>query len=129
MKEVEEDINSIYLELSSLLREPSLLEEFRDIAYDIEDVIDSLTLKSVATRRSRGVHKKLEQIKAKICDVKRGSVSYAFIPAQLTDDLKIASTVVSLVMEKVTVLLAQVSLHPQMRRKVRRLQDVLGKIP
>ena len=58
-----------------------------------------------------------------------GSVSYAFIPAQPIDDLNIASTVVSPVMEKVTVQLAQVSLDPQVRRKARRLQDVLGKIP
>ena len=123
LKGLEEEINSICLELGSLLREPSLLEEFRDIAYDIEDVIDNLTLKSAATRRSRGVHKKLEQIKAKIRDLRRGSVSYAFIPAQPIDDLNIASTVVSPVIEKVTALLAQVSLHSQVRRKARRLLD------
>ena len=106
---LEEKVNSIYLELDSLLREPSELEEFRGIAYDIEDVIDDLTLKSLATRRRSRVHKKLEQIKAKIYDVSRGPASYAFIPAQPVEEQNIAITVVSPVIDKLTALLAQLS--------------------
>ena len=105
---LEEKVNSIYLELGSSLREPSELEEFRGIAYDIEDVIDDLTLKSAATR-STGVHNKLEQIKAKIYDVSRGPASYAWIPTQPVEDQNISNTVVSPVIEKVTGLFAQLS--------------------
>ena len=119
---LEEKVNSFYLELSSLLRERSELEEFRGIAYDIEDVIDDLTLKSAATR-STGVHNELEQIKAKIYDVSRGPASYAWIPTQPVEDQNIANTGVSRVTEKVIGLLAQLSLRPQVRRKARRLQD------
>ena len=109
LNRLEEKVNSIYLELDSLLREPSELEEFRGIAYDIEDVIDDLTLKSLATRRRSRVHKKLEQIKAKIYDVSRGPASYAFIPAQPVEEQNIAITVVSPVTDKLTALLAQLS--------------------
>ncbi|KAL6342632.1 hypothetical protein AAG906_012496 [Vitis piasezkii] len=81
----------------------------------MEDVIDDLTLKSAATRRRSRVHKKLEQIKAKIYDVSRGPASYAFIPAQPVEEQNIANTVVSPVIEKLTALLAQSLLRPQHR--------------
>ena len=69
---IEEYVKFIYLEMIKCVRSfrsfvGDVTEPLRDIAYDVEDFIEELTLKSAATKkRSRWVHKKLEKIKVKI---------------------------------------------------------------
>eukprot|EP00261_Vitis_vinifera_P019930 XP_010650604.2 PREDICTED: putative disease resistance RPP13-like protein 2 [Vitis vinifera] len=109
---IEDDVNWIYLKITSWVMDHrafdrGFMEPSRDIAYDVEDVIDDLTLKPAA-RMSRGVRKKLEKIKVKVYDVSRRPVPCTMIETETVENQNIANTVVSPVIEKVTALLAKV---------------------
>ncbi|RVW73472.1 hypothetical protein CK203_057948 [Vitis vinifera] len=115
-------------------------ESLMDIAYDFEDVIDDLLIRSAAKQRRKGhwerwillirIHKKLELIKSKI------STLLLVVPVvqcsmEVPEDLeemewspmfsiygqKLANRVVSPVEEKVLALRALKALHPDARRK------------
>ena len=136
---VEEQVQRIQRKLISArydLTEESLM----DIAYDFEDVIDDLLIRSAAKQRRKGhwkrwillirIHKKLELIKSKI------STLLLVVPVvqcsmEVPEDLeemewspmfsiygqKLANRVVSPVEEKVLALRALKALHPDARRK------------
>ena len=124
---IEDDVNWIYLKITSWVMDHrafdrGFMEPSRDIAYDVEDVIDDLTLKPAA-RMSRGVRKKLEKTKVKVYDISRRPVPCAMIKTETVEDQNIANTFVSPVIEKVTALLAKGSLRSQVKNKARRIHD------
>ena len=124
--------------------------ELIDIAYDVEDVVD-LILRSAVQGRRRGIlkrltlfisdfiyryqlHKRIKWIDSKILslsvDSPRLVCSFTVRIEEIdwstwrsVQDQNVAKTVVYPVIEKVSVLLAQESLHPQLKRKVREIQD------
>ena len=126
---IEEDVKFINLEMIECVRSFrkfvfEVTEPLRDIAYDVEDFIEELTLKSAATKkRSGGVHKKLEKIKVKICPFRYHPYFTAAILTEAVEDQNIAQTIVSPVIEKVTDLLAQASLRSPVKKKARRMED------
>ncbi|RVW61896.1 hypothetical protein CK203_063849 [Vitis vinifera] len=99
-------------------------EELMDVAYDFEDVIDDLILRSAAKQRGIGnwercllsirIHKKLELIKSKI-------PSLPHLP--IATGSECAITIVSPVEEKVSALLALEAIHPYTKKKVMRALD------
>ncbi|KAJ9701563.1 hypothetical protein PVL29_006786 [Vitis rotundifolia] len=124
-----------------MIQEPIILvgveeqESLMDIAYDFEDVIDDLLIRSAAKQRRRGhwerwillirIHKKLELIKSKI------STLLLVVPVVLCSmespmssihGQKLANRVVSPVEEKVLALRALKALHPD-AKKARRVLD------
>ncbi|KAL6342541.1 hypothetical protein AAG906_012391 [Vitis piasezkii] len=124
------------------------LNELMDVAYDFEDVIDDLILRSAAKQRSGGnwercilvirIHKKLEMIKSKIPHLPPAQVLVPLssripkyleemewsplfsIPSQNLEDI-----VVSPVKEKLSALLVLMALHPDTKKKARRVLDEL----
>ena len=150
---VEEQFQWIHRELSTGTESRfGFTEELIDVAYDVEDVIDLLILKAAAQGRRRGIlegfilficdfidqsqlHKKLELIKVKIpalpppvvipcarshsADIEE--IDWAC--SSSVQDQSLANTVVSPVIEKATALLAQEYIHPEVKKKVRRVQD------
>ena len=126
---IEEDVKFIYLEMISCVRSfgnffGDATEPLRDIAYDVEDFIEELTLRSATTKRRSGeVHKKLEKIKVKIDTSMNFPIFCANIKTEIVEDQNIAQTVVFPVIEKVADLLAQASLPPQVKKKARRMDD------
>lgn len=150
---VEEQLQWIHGELNNGEFRYGLTDELIDVAYDIEDVIDLLILKSATQGRRRGIldgfllfvcdlidqspiHMKLESIKVKIhtlpapfyeplartysADIDEESEWECSISVQ---DQNMANTVISPVMEKATALLAQEYHRPQVKKKVRQVQD------
>ena len=119
-------------------------EELVDVAYDLEDVIDNLLLKSEAEASGRG---SLEDVTATDDDPLHNNLSdlpasapteFCLLdPAQDTEETaspdlnsahsqSMANTVVSPVTEGVTALLAQKALHLEMKKVARRVQDKFG---
>ncbi|RVW91944.1 Disease resistance protein RPM1 [Vitis vinifera] len=124
------------------------MSELMDVAYDFEDVIDDLVLRSAAKQRSGGnwercilvirIHKKLEMIKSKIPHLPPAQVLVPLssripkyleemewsplfsIPSQNLEDI-----VVSPVKEKLSALLVLMALHPDTKKKARRVLDEL----
>lgn len=122
-------------------------EKLVDIAYDVEDIIDQLSLKVAAAQgRRRGIlrrlvlfirnlidqhriHKKLQQIKARISHLhncvflQSAGVEFELDLSISTHHQNLARTVSSPVLEKTTALLAQEGLHPEVRKRTRRIED------
>ena len=127
LNEIEEEANWIYLRMSDWvsyhLAFKGYMEPLRDIAYDVEDVVDDFMLKTAAKRRKRGgILKKLKQIRVNIYDKIR-YYPESMIHAEPVEDQNIANTVVSPVIEKVTALLGKGLLRPQVKKKARRILD------
>ena len=147
---VEEEVQWIQRELmDSRVKYSYAPEQLMDVAYDFEDVIDDLILRSAANQRRIGnwercllvirIHKKLELIKSKIPDLPR----LPYIEAKaacpfnysieeivwsdifLIHGQSVANTVVSPVEEKVSALLAQEAIHPYTKKKAMRVLDKL----
>ncbi|KAJ9701549.1 hypothetical protein PVL29_006772 [Vitis rotundifolia] len=124
--------------------------ELIDIAYDVEDVVDLILRSAVQGRRSGilnrltlfisdfiyryQLHKRIKWIDSKILSLSHDSPrSFCFFSVRIEEidwstwrsvqDQNVAKTVVYPVIEKVSVLLAKESLHPQLKRKVREIQD------
>ncbi|KAJ9701589.1 hypothetical protein PVL29_006812 [Vitis rotundifolia] len=127
LNEIEEEANWIYLRMSywvsSHLAFKGYMEPLRDIAYDVEDVVDDFLLKPAAKRRRRGgILKKLKQIRVNIYDKIR-FYPESLIRTEPVEDQNIANTVVSPVIEKVIALLGKGLLRPQVKKKARRILD------
>ena len=126
-------------------------EELTDVAYDFEDVIDDLILRS-ASKKNRGrnwerclllirIHKKLELINSKIHSLPRFSISlrqsafpingsieeidWSDIFLVCSHSQSVANTVVSLVEEKVSALLSQGAIQPYTKKAAMRVLDKL----
>ena len=148
---VEEKVQWIQRDLmDSWLNYMHATEQLMDVAYDFEDVIDDLILRSAAKQRRIGnwerclllirIHKKLELIKSKIaalddilwgaCEA-QGGFSSNYIEEIVWTDIflilgqSVAKTVVSPVEEKVSALLAQEAIHPDTKKKAMRVLDKL----
>eukprot|EP00261_Vitis_vinifera_P034195 XP_019075438.1 PREDICTED: disease resistance protein RPH8A-like [Vitis vinifera] len=147
---VEEEVQWIQRKLMRLgvIHGYDFTEELMDVAYDFEDVIDDLVLRSAAKQRSGGnwercilvirIHKKLEMIKSKIPHLPPAQVLVPLssripkyleemewsplfsIPSQNLEDI-----VVSPVKEKLSALLVLMALHPDTKKKARRVLDEL----
>ena len=147
---VEDQLQWVEGELKRAGAHYELAEELIDVAYDVEDVIDDLILKSVAQAGSRGalenviatdddddqLHKKLESIKPKINALPPPSrvVQCSLDPPQDIEEIdwsqrssafdqKISNTVVSPVIKKVTALLDQGALPTRVKKSARQVQD------
>ena len=126
-------------------------EELMDVAYDFEDVIDDLILRSASKLRRIGnwkwclllirIHKKLELIKSMILAVPgrpslvlRGGNSYNHFEEIIWSDIflinnrSMANTVVSPVEDKVSALLALEAIHPFTKKKAMRVLDKLRSV-
>ena len=142
---VEEEVQWIQRELMGARVKYSYApEELMDVAYDFEDVIDDLILRSAAKQRGIGnwercllsirIHKKLELIKSKIpslphLPIATGSSYDNYIEEMVWSDIfliqgrSVAITIVSPVEEKVSALLALEAIHPYTKKKVMRALD------
>ncbi|KAJ9701561.1 hypothetical protein PVL29_006784 [Vitis rotundifolia] len=132
---VEEEVQWIQRKLMRLgvIHGYDFTEELMDVAYDFEDVIDDLRCILVIR-----IHKKLEMIKSKIPHLPGAQVAVPYssripkyleemewsplfsIPSQNLEDI-----VVSPVKEKLSALLALKALHPDTKKKTRRVPDEL----
>ena len=149
---VEEDVHWIQKKLMRLgvIYGYDFTEELMDVAYDFEDVIDDLLLRSAAKQRRVGnwercflsirIHKKLEMIKSKIPHLPPANVPVPLssetpkyleemewspmfsLPSQ--NQLEI-NTAVSPLKEKLSALLDLKALHPDTKKKTRRVLDEL----
>ncbi|WJZ88175.1 hypothetical protein VitviT2T_007503 [Vitis vinifera] len=144
---VEEDVQWIQRKLMRVRVKPKYSpEELMDVAYDLEDVIDDLILRSAGKQRGIGnwesclliirIHKKLELIKSKIPALPRLPIIIAaganhdsyfeemvWSDIFLLHDRNVANTIVCPVEQKVTALLAQEVIHPHTKKKVMRVLD------
>ncbi|WJZ88184.1 hypothetical protein VitviT2T_007512 [Vitis vinifera] len=148
---VEEEVQWIQRELMhARLKYSYVPEELMDVAYDFEDVIDDLILRSVANQRRIGnwerwlllirIHKKLELIMSKIpalphlpycieacsaCPSNYSIEEIVWSDIFLIHGQSVANKVVSPVEEKVSALLAQEAIHPYTKKKAMRVLDKL----
>ena len=147
---VEEDIEWIQRELMNTREKYYCYspEELMDIAYDFEDVIDDLILRSASKQRRIGnwkrclllirIHKKLELIKSKIPALPGLPIGIAcggnsdnnfeeiiWSDILLINNRSMTNTVVSPVEEKVSALLALEAIHPFTKKKAMRVLDKL----
>ncbi|XP_034686750.1 putative inactive disease susceptibility protein LOV1 [Vitis riparia] len=147
---VEEEVQWIQRELMhARLKYSYVPKQLMDVAYDFEDVIDDLILRSAAKQRRKGnwerclllirIHKKLELIKSKIpalphlpyCMDAHSACSNYSIEEIVWSDIflihgqSVANMVVSPVEEKVSALLAQEAIHPYTKKKAMRVLDKL----
>ncbi|XP_034681062.1 probable disease resistance protein At1g58602 [Vitis riparia] len=147
---VEQEVQWIQRELMDARVKYSYVpEQLMDVAYDFEDVIDDLILRSAAKQRRIGnwerclsvirIHKKLELIKSKIPDLPRLPYIEAMSACSFNNSIEeivwskiflihgqsVANTVVSPVEEKVSALLAQEAIHPYTKKKAMRVLDKL----
>ncbi|XP_059593151.1 putative inactive disease susceptibility protein LOV1 [Vitis vinifera] len=143
---VEEKVQWIQRDLmDSWLKYMHATEQLMDVAYDFEDVIDDLILRSATKQRRIGnwerclllirIHKKLELIKSKIAALDyprweaQGGFSSDYIEEIVWTDIflilgqSVAKTVVSPLEEKVSALLAQEAIHPCTKKKAMRVLD------
>ena len=147
---VEEDIEWIQRELMNTREKYYCYspEELMDVAYDFEDVIDDLILRSASKLRRIGnwkrclllirIHKKLELIKSKIPALPGLPIGIAcggnsdnnfeeiiWSDILLINNRSMANIVVSPVEEKVSALLALEAIHPFTKKKAMRVLDKL----
>ena len=148
---VEEDIECIQRELmNARVKYCSYSpEELMDVAYDFEDMIDDLILRSAAKQRRVGnwercvllirIQKKLKLINSKIPALPRlplrakqsGSSANDSIEEKVWSDIfvitgqSVANTVVSPVEEKVSALLSLGAIHPITKKAAMRVLDKL----
>ncbi|KAJ9701582.1 hypothetical protein PVL29_006805 [Vitis rotundifolia] len=147
---VEQEVQWIQRELMDARVKYSYVpEQLMDVAYDFEDVIDDLILRSAAKQMRIGnwercllvirIHKKLELIKSKIPDLPhlpyveaKSSCPFNYSIEEIVwSDIflihgqSVANTVVSPVEEKVSALLAQEAIHPYTKKKAMRVLDKL----
>ncbi|KAJ9701570.1 hypothetical protein PVL29_006793 [Vitis rotundifolia] len=144
---VEDDVIWIQRKLMRARVEPEYSpEELTDVAYDFEDVIDDLMLRSPAKQRRIGnwerclliirIHKKLKLIKSKIpalpclpIAIAAGANHDNYFEERVWSDIflihdrSVANTIVSPVEQKVSALLAQEVIHPHTKKKVMRVLD------
>ncbi|XP_034686751.1 putative disease resistance RPP13-like protein 2 [Vitis riparia] len=144
---VEEDVQWIQRKLMRVRVKPEYSpEELMDVAYDLEDVIDDLILRSAGKQSRIGnwesclliirIHKKLELVKSKIPALPRlpiiistGANHDNYFEERVWSDIflihhrSVANTIVSPVEQKVSALLAQEVIHPHTKKKVMRVLD------
>ncbi|KAL6342401.1 hypothetical protein AAG906_009074 [Vitis piasezkii] len=143
---VEEDVQWIQRKLMRVRVKPEYSpEELMDVAYDLEDVIDDLILRSAGKQSRIGnwesclliirIHKKLELVKSKILALPRlpiiistGANHDNYFEERVWSDIlihhrSVANTIVSPVEQKVSALLAQEVIHPHTKKKVMRVLD------
>eukprot|EP00261_Vitis_vinifera_P019973 XP_010650658.1 PREDICTED: disease resistance protein RGA2-like [Vitis vinifera] len=144
---VEEDVQWIQRKLMRVRVKPEYSpEELMDVAYDLEDVIDDLILRSAGKQSRIGnwesclliirIHKKLELVKSKIpalprlpIMISRGANHDNYFEERVWSDIflihhrSVANTIVSPVEQKVSALLAQEVIHPHTKKKVMRVLD------
>ena len=148
---VEEDIEWIQRELMKTQEKYYRYspEELMDVAYDFEDVIDDLILRSVSKLRRIGnwkrclmlirIHKKLELIKSMIPALPGLPIAFSlggnsdnhfeeiiWSDVLLMNNQSMTNTVVSPVEEKVSALLALDAIHPYTKKKAMRVRSLNG---
>ncbi|KAJ9701579.1 hypothetical protein PVL29_006802 [Vitis rotundifolia] len=145
---VEEELQWIQRELmDARVKDSYAPEELMDVAYDFEDVIDDLILRSPAKQRSIEnsercllsirIHKKLESIKSKIpalprlqCQQAESALPFNYSIEEIVwSDIflihgrRVTNTVVFPVEDKVSALLAQEAINPYTKKKAMRVLD------